>query len=60
VLRSIYKLRIAVYTSKKDELAKRKDQMPRGIDREVIVKNFQQIDEYIRYLKERKELLDHD
>lgn len=60
VLRSIYTLRIAVYAAKKDELAKLLDKMPQGIDREATVKNFQQIADYIRYIRERKEQLDDD
>jgi len=60
VLRSIYTLRIAVYAAKKDELAKLLDKMPQGIDREATVRNFQQIVDYIRYIRERKEQLDDD
>ena len=60
VLRSIYTLRIAVYAAKKDELAKLLDKMPQDIDREATVRNFQQIVDYIRYIRERKEQLDDD
>ena len=53
VLDYIYRLRIAVYTVKKNELATLLDQMPDGPDREATKKNLLQISEYIRYIREK-------
>jgi len=53
VLDYIYRLRIAVYTLKKNELAKLLDEMPEGPDREATKKNLLQITEYIRYVREK-------
>ena len=53
VLDYIYRLRITVYTAKKNELARLLDEMPDGPDREATKKNLLQITEYIRYLREK-------
>ena len=53
VLDYIYRLRISVYTVKKNELARLLDEMPQGPDREATKKNLLQITEYIRYLREK-------
>jgi len=53
VLDYIYRLRITVYTAKKNELAKLLDEMPDGPDREATKRNLLQITEYIRYLREK-------
>jgi len=53
VLDYIYRLRIAVYTVKKNELATLLDRMPDGPDREATKKNLLQISEYIRYVREK-------
>lgn len=51
VLDYIYRLRISVYTARKNELAVLFDGMPEGPDREATKKNLLQITEYIRYLR---------
>lgn len=57
VLDYIYRLRIASYASRKDELARQLDTMPDGSGRETTKKNLLQISEYLRYLRGRlKEL----
>ena len=53
VLDYIYRLRITVYTAKKNELAKLLDEMQEGPDREATKRNLLQITEYIRYLREK-------
>jgi len=53
VLDYIYRLRISVYTVKKNELARLLDEMPQGPDREATKKNLLQITEYIRYVREK-------
>ena len=53
VLDYIYRLRISVYSAKKNELARILDEMPQGPDREATKKNLLQITEYIRYIREK-------
>jgi len=51
VMDYLYRLRITIYTHRKNELARYFDEMPEGQDREATKKNLLQIAEYIRYLR---------
>ena len=53
ILDYLYRLRISVYTNRKNELAKNLDGMPEGPDRDATKKTFVQTTDYLRYLRER-------
>lgn len=53
LLDSLYRLRLTVYSVKKNELAALIDTMPEGADREAAKKNLLQIADYLRYLRQR-------
>jgi len=49
----LYRVRLAVYTKAKDDLAKRLDVMPDGPDRDATVKALRDTIAYLQYLKEK-------
>jgi len=53
ILDYLYRLRISVYTNRKNDLAKLLDGMSAGPDREATKKTLLQTTEYIKYLRER-------
>jgi hypothetical protein len=57
VLEYIYKLRVSVYMTTKNELASIRDGMPDGPDRDATSRNLLQISDYLKYLREQQEEL---